>query len=436
MGTAPRRESVVAKLYRGDTRFNVVGRRKYFYAFSLTVILIGMISLGARGFNLSIDFKGGDAFQFAANGHSVTQAQDVMAKQNVQDPVVQKIGEGQIRVQTKVLPSSTSDDEVGDVTRAIAKEFGLQPSQVSVSSIGASWGSEITKKAIEGLIIFLVLTVLYIAARFEAKMAMAAIIALIHDLVITAGIYSLVGFQVSPSTVIALLTILGFSLYDTIVVFDRVRETTGDLNAKSNRTYTTAANVALNETLMRSINTSLISLLPVAALLFVGAGLLGAGSLEDLALAQFVGLAAGAYSSIFIATPLLAQFKEREPAMRELRKRVDFLVTHKPTALDKEEAAAIGIPVPAAAMSSSSSPMTVPVPEPTGAPTYEPPADDVAESLPSSPVAGIPASSATDFSEHADPPARVPGSPMPRQGGSPRRKSKRGRGRPSGKRSR
>lgn len=415
VSTAPRRESVIAKLYRGDTRFNVIGRRKYWYTFSLIVILVGMICLGVRGFNLSIDFKGGDAFQFAANGHSVSQAQDVLAAQNVQDPVVQKIGQGEIRVQTKVLPSSASDDEVGTVRNAIAQEFGLQPNAISVSSIGASWGSQITKKAIEGLIIFLVLTVLYIAVRFEGKMAFAAILALIHDLVITAGIYSLVGFQVSPSTVIALLTILGFSLYDTIVVFDRVRETTGDLTARSNRTYTTAANVALNETLMRSINTSLISLLPVAALLFVGAGLLGAGSLEDLALAQFVGLAAGAYSSIFIATPLLAQLKEREPAMRELRKRVEFLVTHKPTALDKEEADAVGVAVSAAVMSSTPKPVTIPVSEPTLS-------------------AGRPAASSAEFSGQADPPARVPGSPMPRQGGSSRRKGKRGRGRPSGKR--
>ncbi|HEX7354276.1 MAG TPA: protein translocase subunit SecF [Mycobacteriales bacterium] len=426
MSTTPRRESVVAKLYRGDTRFNIVGRRKYWYAFSLTVILIGMISLGLRGFNLSIDFKGGDAFQFAANGHTVSQAQDVMAGQHVQDPVVQKIGEDQIRVQTKVLPTSASDDEVGNVQKALAKEFGLQPTQVSVSSIGASWGSQITKKAIEGLIIFLVLTVLYIAVRFEGKMAAAAIIALIHDLVITAGIYSLVGFQVSPSTVIALLTILGFSLYDTIVVFDRVRETTTDLNARSNRTYTTAANVALNETLMRSINTSLISLLPVAALLFVGAGLLGAGSLEDLALAQFVGLAAGAYSSLFIATPLLAQFKEREPAMRELRKRVEFLAAHKPTALHKEEAAAVPTPEALAP------------PEPVTVPPSPAAERAVAGDAPGSdtpPPPGVP-TARDESGEEADaaPPTRVPGSPMVRQGGHGRRKSKRGRGRPSGKR--
>jgi preprotein translocase subunit SecF len=227
---------------------------------------------------------------------------------------------------------------------------------------------------------------------------------------------------------------LGFSLYDTIVVFDRVRETTGDLNAKSNRTYTTAANVTLNETLMRSINTSLISLLPVAALLFVGAGLLGAGSLEDLALAQFVGLAAGAYSSIFIATPLLAQFKEREPAMRELRKRVDFLVTHKPAALDKEEANALGVPVPAAAMSSAAQPVTIPVSDPVGRPTYESDPGVRSDAPPAGPSGSATAAGAVEFSEQADPPARVPGSPMPRQGGAARRKSKRGRGRPSGKR--
>ncbi len=392
--TVPAGLSLRSRLYRGETRLDVIGRRRIWYALSALVLVLGIVSLGVRGFNLSIDFKGGDAFQFAANGHSLAQAQSVLDAQGVTDPVVQKIGENQIQVTTSVLPDpGTGTSKVSLVQNALATEFGLNPSAVSVQSVGSSWGSQITQKAIEGLVIFLIAVMLYIAVRFEPKMALAAIIALIHDLVITAGIYSLVGFQVSPSTVIALLTILGFSLYDTVVVFDRVREITADIGPRSNRTYTTAANLAVNQTLMRSINTSLIALLPVAALLFVGAGLLGAGTLKDLALAQFVGLASGAYSSIFIATPLLAAFKEREPAMRELQKRVAFLATHKPSALDVAE--------PAAAAAAASGPLV--------------------------PVAPATAAGATAAD---DPPARVPGSPLRQQG----TKRRRGKGRPSGKR--
>lgn len=424
----PPRESVFAKLYRGDTRFDIIGKRWIWYSLSLVVIVAGVVSLGVRGLNLSIDFKGGDSFQFAANGHTVSQAQDVMAKLNVQQPVVQLVGEKQIVVSTKVLPNGAGDDEVGTVQRAIAQEFGLKPTDVSVQSIGASWGSEITNKAVEGLVIFLVLTMLYIAVRFEGKMSIAAITGMIHDLIVTAGIYSLVGFQVSPSTVIALLTILGFSLYDNIVVFDRVKENTADLTARSNRTYSTAANVALNETLMRSINTSLISLLPVASLLFVGAGILGAGSLEDLALAQFIGLASGAYSSLFIATPLLAQMREREPMMRELRKRVEFLATHKPSGLDPEEAAALGGAVAERAAAGRSGPSR----PPTGSgPPAEPAASPEPDEQVPSPV-GAPRADGTEPPEEpGSTPARVPGSPMQRTGG-PRRRGKRGR--PSGKR--
>ena len=188
--------------------------------------------------------------------------------------------------------------------------------------MGASWGRSITTKAIQGLVLFLIAIMIYISLRFEPKMALAAMLALIHDLVITAGVYSLVGFEVTPATVIAVLTILGFSLYDTVVVFDKVRDNTAKLTSTSTITYSQAANLAVNQTLMRSINTSIIALLPVASLLFIGAGLLGAGTLKDLALAMFVGLAAGTYSSIFIATPFLAQLKEREPRYQKLAARV------------------------------------------------------------------------------------------------------------------
>src|SRR6185312_14274734 len=205
---------------------------------------------------------------------------------------------------------------------SIKVRIGVADKQVSFQGVGSTWGSQITKKAVTGLIIFLIAVSIYLSIRFEWRMALAAIIALIHDLIITAGIYSLVGFEVSPSTVIALLTILGYSLYDTVVVFDKVRENIAGITGGSRMTLSQAANLAVNQTLVRSINTSIIALLPVAGLLVIGAGLLGAGSLKDLALALLIGLASGAYSSIFIAAPLVADFKEREPTYQQLARRV------------------------------------------------------------------------------------------------------------------
>jgi preprotein translocase subunit SecF len=193
---------------------------------------------------------------------------------------------------------------------------------MSVQFVGPSWGSQITSKAVEALITFMIVIVLYLTIAFEWKMAVAAFVALVHDLVIATGVYALTGFQVSPATVIGLLTILGYSLYDTVVVFDKVRENTAGLLGGAKSTYSQAANLALNQTLVRSINTSLIALLPVAAILFVGGGLLGAGELKDLALVLFVGMLSGTYSSIFIATPVLADLKEREPQYKALAKRV------------------------------------------------------------------------------------------------------------------
>ncbi|CAB5077962.1 unannotated protein [freshwater metagenome] len=205
---------------------------------------------------------------------------------------------------------------------ALAAKFGVVANDVDYQLIGPSWGAEITKKALYGLFGFLIVVVLYLALAFEPKMAIAAIVAVIHDVFITVGIYALVGFEVTPATVIGFLTILGYSLYDTVVVFDKVRENTRTIAGGSRMTYSQAANFAVNQTLVRSFNTSLIALLPVGSILFVGAGLLGAGTLKDLSLALFIGLATGTYSSIFIATPILAALREREPAMKALAKRV------------------------------------------------------------------------------------------------------------------
>jgi len=325
MAREPGHESIATRLYRGDVSYDFIGHRRRWYTISAVVMLIGVIALAVRGLNPSIDFKGGDVFQFARNGHSIADVNSALASENVTAEVVQITGTGsdaRFRVETKSLPQAADNDKVGAVQKALAAKVGISQNQVTVQSVGSTWGSQITKKAIYGLVIFLIAVVIYLSFRFEWKMALAAIIALLHDLLITAGIYALVGFEVSPSTVIALLTILGYSLYDTVVVFDKVRENVAGIAGGSRMTLSQATNLAINQTLVRSINTSIIALLPVAGLLIIGAGLLGAGSLKDLALALLIGLAAGAYSSIFIASPLYAELKEREPTYRQLARRV------------------------------------------------------------------------------------------------------------------
>jgi preprotein translocase subunit SecF len=208
------------------------------------------------------------------------------------------------------------------VQDALAAKFAVPVESIDTHIVGPSWGKEITRKAVYGLFGFLIFVMLYLAMAFEPKMAIAAIAAVVHDVFITVGIYALVGFDVTPATVIGFLTILGYSLYDTVVVFDKIRENTRTITATSKSTYSQATNLAVNQTIVRSINTSIIALLPVGSILFVGAGLLGAGTLKDLSLALFIGLAVGTYSSIFIAPPVLAQLREKEPAMQALAKRV------------------------------------------------------------------------------------------------------------------
>ena len=319
--------NVAHRLYAGDISYDFIGRRKRWYALSGAVMLISLISLLFIGIKPSIDFKGGD--QITITKYSdVAKAQSVMNNLGLggDKSVVQTAGTGadkQLRITTKILQTNADDpthSELNKVEAALKKDLGVK--ELNVTQIGATWGDQITKKAIESLVVFLIVVMIYLSIRFQWKMAAAALIALVHDLLITAGIYSLVGFEVSPSTVVALLTILGYSLYDTVVVFDKVRENTAGIGAGSKLTYSGAANLAVNQTLVRSMNTSIIALLPVAGLLFIGAGIMGAGTLKDLALVLFVGMLAGAYSSIFVATPLLCDFKEREPAMIQLRNKV------------------------------------------------------------------------------------------------------------------
>ncbi len=310
--------SLGARLYRGEVSYDFIGHKRNWYAFSAALLVISIGSLLILRLTLGIEFRGGA--EFRVTSPTVTQGA-VRAEVHKIVPgevLVQKVGTNAVRAQTKSL--STAQRE--KVQESLAKRFGVTRNAVSTQFVGPSWGRDVSGKALRALLFFLLFVVVFLSLYFEWKMAAAAMIALLHDLVITAGLYSLVGFEVTPATVIGFLTILGYSLYDTVVVFDKVRENTAGLAGGSRMTYSQAANLAVNQTLVRSINTSIIALLPIAAILFAGIALLGAGPLKDLSLALFVGVAVGAYSSIFIATPLLTGFKEREPAMQALARRV------------------------------------------------------------------------------------------------------------------
>jgi preprotein translocase subunit SecF len=326
--------SLASRLYHGETTYDFVGRRRLWFTISGVLLLVSLVSLFVPGLNFGIDFKGGAVFRVQPTT-SVTEAQ-VRQAIGPEAKVVQVTEQKpiQVIVQTEEL----SQDQVAKIRTELAKVAGVQPNAVSTESIGSKWGSQVSRKALLGLLAFLVVVTVYVSFRMEFKMAVAALIALLHDLLITAGIYALARFEVTPATVIALLTILGYSLYDTVVVFDKVRENTGSLTSMSRTTYSDAANLAVNQTMMRSLNTSLASLLPILGLLIVGAFLLGAETLKDLALALFVGVAAGTYSSIFIATPLVAAWKEREPRYRQLRARVERLAAQGATGERPERA--------------------------------------------------------------------------------------------------
>ncbi len=307
------------RLYSGETSFNIVGNAKRWYIVSALFTLLSIGALAIQGLHLGIEFKGGSAYTFTSTTATVEQARTAVEGSGVSSElIVQKVGDSKIRVQTGSLTNAQSDA----VESVIVSTFGVSAESIDTQIIGPSWGKEITKKALYGLIAFLLVIMLFLAMAFEPKMAIAAIVAVVHDVFITVGIYALVGFDVTPATVIGFLTILGYSLYDTVVVFDKVRENTRSISSTSKQTYTQATNLAVNQTLVRSINTSVIALIPVGSILFVGAGLLGAGTLKDLSLALFIGMIVGAYSSIFIAPPVLAQLREKEPAMIALAKRV------------------------------------------------------------------------------------------------------------------
>ena len=304
------------------TNYDFIGPTKRWFALSGVLIVIGMASLGLRGgLNLGIDFKGGTAWEVkAASGHHVTSggARDAAQAAGLVEPSIQILGGNTVRVEAD---KSTAEQQT-NVRNKLADYAGAKVDDVSINDVGPTWGGEVSHKAIRALVFFFVAIAVYLSLRFEPKMAIAAILAVVHDILITVGAYAVTGFTVTPATVIAFLTILGFSLYDTVVVFDKVEENVAGIGATGRETYSGVVNRSMNEVLMRSLNTSFVAVLPVFSLLFVGAYLFGAVTIKDFSLALFIGLLTGAYSSIFVATPILALLKEREPRYTAIRQKL------------------------------------------------------------------------------------------------------------------
>ena len=310
---------MIGRLYRGETTFNFVGRRWWGFGISIAFVVVTVVSLFAQGLNLGIDFKGGVAWEVPATTITIEDVRTILDANEIptSDAKIQILNgaEGQ-RIRAQVGEISTETRTV--VQAALSVKAGVDLQEVSVASVSSSWGRNITEKAVRALLTFFVIVSMYIAWRFEWKMAIAAILAMMHDVLISVGVYAVFGFSVTPATVIAFLTILGFSLYDTIVVFDKVHENTTRYSA-SKVSYGDIINVSMNQVLMRSINTSLAAVLPVLSLLVLGSWIMGAIALQEFALALLVGLLLGAYSSIYVATPLLAVFKGRELKFRSLQ---------------------------------------------------------------------------------------------------------------------
>jgi preprotein translocase subunit SecF len=325
--------SFLSRLYTGTGAFEVVGRRRLWYGISGAIVAVAILSILVRGFTFGIDFKGGTTVSMPAAGGSgmvqTSQVSDVFKKTLGHEPAsVVTVGSG-TSATVQISSETLSNDQTTQLRNALFDAFQPKgtdgkPSKAAISdsAVSETWGDQITNKALIALAIFLVLVSVYIMIRYERYMAISALTTMVFDLTVTAGVYSLVGFEVSPATVIGLLTILGFSLYDTVIVFDKVEENTKDFQHTARRTFAERANLAINQTFMRSINTSLISVLPVLALMVVAVWLLGVGTLKDLALVQLVGILVGTYSSIFFATPLLVTLRERTEIVRTHTRRV------------------------------------------------------------------------------------------------------------------
>jgi preprotein translocase subunit SecF len=311
-------------LFRGQREFHMdlVGRRRLWFLISGLLIAGSLIGLLVRGLNLSIDFEGGALLTYAnEEGLTSEEIQEALGSMGHEDAVVQLADDGR---EVTIRTESLGEDRT-EVLTALADQAGVTPSEITVEDVGPRWGQQISAKALQGLIIFLIVVTIYLSFRFEWKMSLSALAAMFHDLVITAGIYALVGREVTPETVIAILTILGYSLYDTVVIFDKIKENTESLSLVARETYSGAVNLSLNQVFMRSVNTSLATLLPVGALL-----LFGGDTLKNFAFALFVGIGIGAYSSVFVGAPLLAILKEREPRLAQIRERAGRRAAPRP----------------------------------------------------------------------------------------------------------
>ena len=309
------------ELYSGQRSFDIVGKRRRWFAIGIALIVLSGLLLGIRGINPGIEFRGGSEFTVSGAqtlDHDLAQdALDEVASGEVAR--VTTVGGDSLRVQTESL----SEEQTAKMANLLAEEYDVSADDVSSSFVGPTWGQDVTSKAVQALVVFLVLLSVVMTLYFRRwTMAAGALVALFHDMVITAGLYAAVGFEVTPATVIGFLTILGYSLYDTVVVFDKVRENTQGLHDQTRYTYAEGANLAVNQTLVRSINTSVVGVLPVGSILFVGAFLLGAGTLRDIALVLFIGMIIGTFSSVFIATPVQVALYERSTAIGEHNQKV------------------------------------------------------------------------------------------------------------------
>jgi preprotein translocase subunit SecF len=314
-----RHHSVLSRLSTGTGAFNIIGHRRKYYFFSSALLVLSIVFMIVRGFNLSIDFVGGTQLTFRAD-QAVSHSQVTSVLHDAIGVETESVVD--VGVNTQVSMPSLDATQVTEAKHALAAAFPLT-GDVSDSAVSGTWGSEISTQALISVIVFLIAVALFITIRYEHRVAIGAVLSVLHDLVVAAGIYALIGFEVAPATIIGLLTILGFSLYDTVVVYDKVEENVKGLTSLLRRTYPEAANLAINQTLMRSINTSLIALLPVAGLLTAGVAILGSGTLKDLSLVMLCGMLIGAYSSVFLAVPLAVDLKMREPAIRNHTRRVE-----------------------------------------------------------------------------------------------------------------
>ncbi|MFT3878013.1 MAG: protein translocase subunit SecF [Propioniciclava sp.] len=346
MSEHKQKTSLAHKLYTGELSYDFIGNRKRWYLVSAIIVVICVLGVAIRGLNLSIDFTGGSEFTVPVQVTATTidDYRDTVADSGLPELgeiKVNTVGTNQVRIQVRALNA----EEINDMTGLLAEKTGIPAEQVTNNLIGASWGQQITQQGVIALVIFLVLVSLMIWAYFRNwKMSVAAIVALLHDLVLTVGVFALLQFAFTPASLIGMLTILGYSLYDTVVVFDKVRENTRGITEQT-RSFSEATNLAINQVLVRSVNTTIIGVLPVAALLVTGVFVLGTGPLKDLGLALFVGMIAGAYSSIVLAAPMFAQMKEREPAMVAHRKRLERR-DHKPAKKAKATTASVAAGAP------------------------------------------------------------------------------------------